>query len=120
MSSVVLQDPESQTAGQSVQLGRAAPHARQTEERDGGEQSGPEQGRLQEEPGRFHPARPCKLTRASLSQTEEGEQCSCRHADPSEPESVFFESVFVLCFVLFLSCCPSLFCFFFGLFKAAA
>lgn len=69
ISSFVFQDPESQTPGQSVQLGRAAPHARQTEERDGGEQSGPEQGRLQKEPGRLHPARPCKLTRASLSQT---------------------------------------------------
>lgn len=69
ISSFVFQDPESQTPGQSVQLGRAAPHARQTEERDGGEQSGPEQGRLQKEPGRLHTARPCKLTRASLSQT---------------------------------------------------
>lgn len=69
ISSFVFQDPESQSPGQSVQLGRAAPHARQTEERDGGEQSGPEQGRLQKEPGRLHPARPCKLTCASLSQT---------------------------------------------------
>lgn len=96
-----------------MQLGRAAPHARQTEERDGGEQSGPEQGRLQEESGRFHPARPCKLTRASLSQTEEGEQ-----SDASEPESVFFESVFVLCFLLFCNLLSEFV--FFGLFKAAA
>lgn len=69
-SSFVLQDPQSQAGGEGVQLGRAAPHARQTEERDGGEQSRPEQGRLQEEPGRFRPARPCKLTRAPLSRTE--------------------------------------------------
>lgn len=102
ISSFVFQDPESQTPGQSVQLGRAAAHARQTEERDGGEQSGPEQGRLQKEPGRLHPARPCKLTRASLSQTncwmwdigETKENSVC--VDASEPESVFFESVFVL------------------------
>lgn len=66
----LFQGPQGQTAGESVLLGRAAPHARQTKERDGGEQSGPEQSRLQEEPGRFRPARPRQLTAASLSQTE--------------------------------------------------
>lgn len=57
----LFQDKKSQAPRESLPLVRAATHARQAEERDRGNQSGPGQRRFQKEPRRFHPAHPGKV-----------------------------------------------------------
>lgn len=65
LSLSLFQHKESPAPREGLPLGRAASHARQTEERQRRDQTRPDQRRFQEEPRRLHAVRPRELTRRS-------------------------------------------------------